>query len=559
MAAAGIPLIFRILPFPSLMRAFPPGTMPPMYRLALILFIFFYSASPFAQEARIEVNAGGELRVQGNVLIQGGGNVRIQNGANVIVIENGVQINNGPFLMEKAAPAASQNLEPIAPFPPFEMTPPEERTRQTRDALARIAEGNFRERGAAREALAAMAFPDSELLSQQAKAADPEVSETAKERLRHLKAWGPATYVPWLQSLCEAPDPHQWELLNTLAEFSEALRAGYDWQKAWQACLPTDNTEWLRTRGIQDVVPRIRRLSLEALIRAQDPSLADLLPTLMQDPEVSVSALAAGALVSRGDRTGLPVLFTVLESHQEHSVAEAARWLKQATGMPHPFDPYADAPSRQAAARAWRTEWENQASATLLPLNLFDSGGMLFDGSGLGGWWYTSSSNLPLNKVWTIDDGVLSGNGTDQGALLHKLDTSDFCLSLEWRLKGMGGDSGVFFGVEDAEKAHQMKFVEVQLYDGHAGDIWLRGDRLYKQGLKEQAQGMFAATQRPPEKPPGQWNHLEVRIEKGSLRCSINGALCNEISGFDAVPRPLGLQMEGHAVDFRNIRLDPLD
>ena len=56
-------------------------------------------------------------------------------------------------------------------------------------------------------------------------------------------------------------------------------------------------------------------------------------------------------------------------------------------------------------------------------------------------------------------------------------------------------------------------------------------------------------------KPPGEWNQWEVTCIGPKLSLKVNGELAWEIEDFKPASGRLGFEAEGHAIDFRNIRI----
>jgi hypothetical protein len=58
--------------------------------------------------------------------------------------------------------------------------------------------------------------------------------------------------------------------------------------------------------------------------------------------------------------------------------------------------------------------------------------------------------------------------------------------------------------------------------------------------------------------PPGQWNAWEVTCAGPKVSLKVNGKTAWEIDGFKPARGPLGFEAEGHAIEFRNIRIKRL-
>jgi hypothetical protein len=60
------------------------------------------------------------------------------------------------------------------------------------------------------------------------------------------------------------------------------------------------------------------------------------------------------------------------------------------------------------------------------------------------------------------------------------------------------------------------------------------------------------------EKPAGEWNLYDIRVQNDSVSIYVNGVLQNIASGMNLTKGYIALQSEGGPVLFRNVRLIPL-
>jgi len=185
----------------------------------------------------------------------------------------------------------------------------------------------------------------------------------------------------------------------------------------------------------------------------------------------------------------------------------------------------------------------------------------LFDGKSLDGW--TSYLNKPGAKtedVWSVRDGVLVCKGRPVGYLRTKKKYTSFVLKLQWRWpKGSKpGNSGVLLRVVGQDKVWP-KSVEAQLLHQWAGDIW-NIDEFPMKVDPQRTEGRNTKRMHPSnEKPLGQWNEYEIVLEGGRLTLKVNGRVQNEATDVEQVPGYIALQSEGAPIEFRNVRLTPLE
>ena len=148
----------------------------------------------------------------------------------------------------------------------------------------------------------------------------------------------------------------------------------------------------------------------------------------------------------------------------------------------------------------------------------------LFDGKSFAGW--RVSDKTP--ESWRIEGGLLVLTG-GRSHLFTKDQFDDFIVRFEWRPAKKGYNSGFF-----------VRGRQIQMAQGVAGMLF---------GAK--------GTRGVPQlhKPPGEWNEWEVTCIGPKVSLKVNGKPAWEIDDFKPVRGPLGIEAEGHAIDFRNIRI----
>jgi hypothetical protein len=148
----------------------------------------------------------------------------------------------------------------------------------------------------------------------------------------------------------------------------------------------------------------------------------------------------------------------------------------------------------------------------------------LFDGRTFDGW----KINDATPQSWKIDGGMLQLTGGRSHLFTTKA-YEDFVVRFEWRPARKGYNSGFF-----------VRGNQIQMAQGGAGMLFHN-----------------AATKAVPNlhKPPGEWNEWEVTCIGTKLALKVNGTTAWEIDNFAAKKAPLGIEAEGHAIDFRNLRV----
>jgi putative heme-binding domain-containing protein len=185
----------------------------------------------------------------------------------------------------------------------------------------------------------------------------------------------------------------------------------------------------------------------------------------------------------------------------------------------------------------------------------------LWNGRDLAGWtFHLSEPKARPEDVWSIADGVLRCSGNPVGYLRTEDDFEDFVLELDWRFdpaKGPG-NSGVLLRMNGADKVWP-KSIEAQLQHKNAGDIW-NIDEFPMQAERERTQGRRTEKQAPSsEHPLGEWNHYRITLDGGELVLEVNGVVQNRASWCERRPGKICLQSEGAYIEFRNVKITPIE
>jgi hypothetical protein len=149
----------------------------------------------------------------------------------------------------------------------------------------------------------------------------------------------------------------------------------------------------------------------------------------------------------------------------------------------------------------------------------------LFDGKSFAGWRVTPETP----SSWKIEGGLLVLTG-GRSHLFTEEEFQDFVVRLEWRAAKSGYNSGFL-----------IRGRQIQLAQGGAGMLF---------GSQEEAKAVPQL-----HRPPGEWNAWEVICRGTTLSLTVNGEPAWKIDNFKPVRRPLGIEAEGHRIEFRNIRI----
>ncbi|HEV8003426.1 MAG TPA: DUF1080 domain-containing protein [Planctomycetaceae bacterium] len=164
----------------------------------------------------------------------------------------------------------------------------------------------------------------------------------------------------------------------------------------------------------------------------------------------------------------------------------------------------------------------------------------LFDGRTLFGWQPNSDMN------WSVRDGVIRADRGKPGLLLTTFELADYEFRCDYRLE-KGGNSGLFIRTPFSPKNPAKDCYELNMCDSHpafpTGSIVGR----------KKANGTLRGE--------GAWMTMFARVEGNRIIARLDGQPVIDFT--DDSPNRLrvgriGLQMNGGAVEFRNVCLRPL-
>jgi hypothetical protein len=186
----------------------------------------------------------------------------------------------------------------------------------------------------------------------------------------------------------------------------------------------------------------------------------------------------------------------------------------------------------------------------------------LFNGKNLDGWNYHSDDKTtPMEKVWSVKDGVLLCTGQPIGYIFTKrLDFENYLLDVEWRWPAAAGNSGVFIHYTEPPKSPP-RGIEVQLASGDAGDFWA-GEPAHidiENAATRKAGPRIKNLTDGSEKPLGQWNAMQIICRAGEVTVLINGDLVNHGTHSADRKGAIALQSEGTPIEFRKVELRKLE
>jgi hypothetical protein len=178
-----------------------------------------------------------------------------------------------------------------------------------------------------------------------------------------------------------------------------------------------------------------------------------------------------------------------------------------------------------------------------------------------------------VRAPFVVRDSLLVSLGTPRGHLLTNQTYADYRLALEYRFAGEPGNAGVLVHASTPRVLYDMfpQSIEVQMEHTNAGDFWcihedIATPNMVERRGPEEQWGTTEGTNRRivnltdgAEKPVGRWNRLTIEAVDDSIKVWVNGTLVN--LGYDATAQEgrIALQAEGAEVEFRTLRLTPID
>lgn len=182
---------------------------------------------------------------------------------------------------------------------------------------------------------------------------------------------------------------------------------------------------------------------------------------------------------------------------------------------------------------------------------------MLWNGRDLTGWKLVlRDAAIASADVWDADGGTLRLHGGAVGYLRTENAWSGYHLHVEWRWPADANpksNSGVLVHLHGEDRVWP-SCVQLQQKIGSAGQ--LIGMETELQGFPVVSGQHRAPLLAPPsENPIGEWNSCDIYAAKDTLEVQVNGVRQNHAENLPVSSGSIGLQLEGHPVEFRNLWL----
>ncbi len=187
---------------------------------------------------------------------------------------------------------------------------------------------------------------------------------------------------------------------------------------------------------------------------------------------------------------------------------------------------------------------------------------VLWNGADYTGWKrFLPDASKDVDETWSIENGILRCTGKPPGYMRTETPYADYHLRVEWRWPANPGNNGVLVHMSGEDKVWP-RSLECQLASGNAGDFWVIGGLEFAehaQGGKRVNGRRTVKLHESSEKPPGEWNQYDIICKDDWVVVLVNGMLQNVATACSDKSGRICLQSEGAPIEYRNIRLEPLE
>jgi len=186
----------------------------------------------------------------------------------------------------------------------------------------------------------------------------------------------------------------------------------------------------------------------------------------------------------------------------------------------------------------------------------------LFNGRDLTGWEWVPDARGPRNAPVPFavgGEGQLVADSLPLGELRTTATYKDLLLELDYRFDPTSratGEGGIYLR-RTGEDVRLPNAVEVELDHMEAGSLWRYGDVEW-QADRRRVYGDRIRPIQLNENRAGEWNHLEIRLERGDLLVTLNEQVVNNAQGVTEQDGTIALTVKRVGLEYRRLRLTPL-
>jgi Domain of Unknown Function (DUF1080) len=149
---------------------------------------------------------------------------------------------------------------------------------------------------------------------------------------------------------------------------------------------------------------------------------------------------------------------------------------------------------------------------------------LLFDGKTTEGW-HTYGKTI-VGSAWKVSDGAISLDASEKssyqtkggGDLVTNAEYENFDLKIDWKISPKG-NSGILFDIKEDPKYSETWYTgpEMQVLDNDGHD-----DGKIKKHRAGDLYDLISSSSEPV-KAVGEWNHVEIKLNRGKLDLYMNG------------------------------------
>lgn len=203
----------------------------------------------------------------------------------------------------------------------------------------------------------------------------------------------------------------------------------------------------------------------------------------------------------------------------------------------------------------------------------------LFNGKNLDGWYSflpSKGKNNDVDKVFTVEDGLLHISGKEFGYICTDWAYKNFMLEVEFKwgekkwpprdADTVRRDNGILFFVPYGKDTVWPRSIECQIQEGDVGDFWMvDSTTIVVDGVRTKPKDFIRSKKKADgELPHGQWNKVTVFVRNGKIIYTVNGKEVNRAempACADGKPLTQGkiiIQSEGAEIFYRKIEIAEL-
>ena len=423
----------------------------------------------------------------------------------------------------------------------------------TQERIARLGAAAYKDRSAAFQALRNQPFVFGDLLDEAKRSTDPEIRVQALALAERVERRNRDRLRSALLGLREGDARPGIGMLLRLFPEAEGCRLTRTARTLLFESARASDAPALRD-ALASGDEHLRATCCELLGRVGGDGAVATLRDGLGDPSERVRLGAGVGLLNRRDASGLPALLELTRAEDRDIAWQALSILGTVAGTDG---------TTNTAGRGWEA-WiagDGQAADWALPVRLPPVGARPFNGRDFTGWvCFVDGDEVAVADYWDCEGGAMRYNGERggrNGYLRTREQFVDYTVLVEWRWLHDGeraNDSGVYVAM--TRDGLWPVACEANLAEGDAGQCWfpggfpatVDGEDVYKTPRIGGAAS---------ERPVGEWNRMEVRVERTGIEVFVNDVLQNRCRSDLSKPSHIGFQMEKSKVAFRNLVVIP--